>query len=103
MAVQVVSIFFIFNECFRAGDTNVALRDLGNLSVSKKPKDPSTSNLAIVLNPSILGSPKASVSWPFLCVVTLEAAMSNLSIHSSQEESINGHAKRDTHVYHQII
>lgn len=96
--------FSVFMESIYAGDTDVALWELGNLSVFKQPKDPSASNFAYVLNPSMLWSPRATVCWPFLCVwaqVTLEAAMSNLSIHHSQRESFNGHAK-GTQLY-QII
>lgn len=98
MWMQDVSLCFsMFKESICAGDTDVALWELDNMSQNNSQRTPLYLTFVHVLHPSMLGSPKATVCWPFLCVM-LEAAMTNLSIHSSQEESLNGHAKRDTAV-----
>lgn len=98
----------LFKEGICAGDADVALWEFGHLRVFQDNSQRTPLHLTIdcitAVRIGVTQSPW--VCWPSCCVwaqVTLEAATSNLSIHSSQEESWNGRAKWDTVVYQRII
>lgn len=101
--VQDVSLFLaMFKESICAGDTDVALWELGHLRVCQNflvkttAKVPPLRLTCITTVHIGVTQSYSMLAIPFVCggQVTLEAAMTDLSIHSSQEESLNGHAKK---------